>query len=133
MTELTNYDFLKMLAVEYNIELKENRTLRMPANPKLLKQFTMGHANSTFIFDGETEHPYMIGISETRYNPKRNEEKLAIAKELRQLRFRRLDEVIKEAKDKGAVIKSAPCQISEGGGWHSSGTAYFYKDFYTEQ
>jgi len=49
--------------------------------------------------------------------------------ELRYSDTKTLTEIIKET---GINLKSEGCNISEGGGWYSKGTRYYYKEFYIE-
>lgn len=83
-----------------------------------------GIAHSVTIVDEEgNNHPYMLSQSV------RNDSKLVKFDYLFFDTNKALNEILIEAK---IALKTEKCNISEGNGWYSQGTRYFYKDYYTE-
>lgn len=122
MKAVHSYDLKKQIADDFGVSLKREYVLRLPANKKNMKMFTMGEAGAVRIFDGTNEHPYMLP-------GKRNDEKLKTGIELRKISEKTLSEIIKET---GAKVKTEGCKVCEGGGWYSNGTRYIYKEIYCE-
>lgn len=123
MKNVYYFDFINAIKADFNIVIDKEVTLKLPANKKNIKNFTRSMARDVRIFDGNTEHPYMLT------NGQRNEDILSIGKELRCTTQKRLHELITEYN---LPVQSKPCRICEGNGWTSSGTRYIYKDLFIE-
>lgn len=122
MKNISSYDLIAEIAKDFSISIEKEFTLSLPNSAANIKGFVRGIAARTRIFDGETEHPFML-------NGMRNNDVLNKGVELRFLGRKSLDEIIKES---GATVKTENCRICEGGGWTSQGTRYIYKDIYCE-
>ena len=122
MKNLSYYQFIERLKQDYNIIDTKEVVLNLPNDNKKIKSFTCSRASDIRIFDGNIEHPYMIGNT-------RNEKILLSGKELRCETPKSLKELIVEYN---LTIQTKPCRICEGNGWTSSGTRYSYKDVFTE-
>jgi hypothetical protein len=120
---LHNHDFLKVICFDFGISQEKEYTLRLPTDKKTFKQWTRGWAHGARIFDGSKEHPYMIDRNT------RNEKQLETATELRYLGFKTFSQIVKES---GVKLQREKCRICEGGGWHSEGTKYTYKNISCE-
>ena len=121
--EWIGYDAMVLkIAQDAGISPYKEYTLKLPASRIAIKRFVVSVAGDVRIFDGQSEHPYML--------PKqRNDAMLMKGIELRRKGMKSLREIIKES---GANVSSNSVQICEGGGWYSKGTRYEYKNFYTE-
>jgi hypothetical protein len=122
MKELSYIDFVTEIAKDFSLETSKEYKLKLPADNKRIKSFIRGVAHMSKIFDGQIEHPYML-------DNKRNEQALSRGMEIRYIGCKSLNDILNES---GIKLRSENCKISEGGGWYSDGTRYFYKDFYLE-
>ena len=123
MEQITILSLIEEIANDFCLNPKKESKLRLPASKIALRRFTRGVAHEVRIFDGISEHPYMIDINT------RNNTLFERAVELRYLGWKSLEEILKEA---GIELKTQKCKICEGGGWYFHGTRYFYKSFYSE-
>jgi hypothetical protein len=123
MKQLNYYDFIKRIADDFNVPLTREYTLKMPAPIPAIKSFVRGRAANVRCFDGTNEQPFMAT------NQQRNNCAIVKSKELRVNAFKTLDFLIQET---GLKLQTKSVRICEGGGWHSEGTRYIYKDVYYE-
>lgn len=123
---VTYYDFVETICKDNNISNTTTDILTLPNDESKIKSFVKGHAHIiNFVTKSGERLPYMVN---TANGAKRNE-KFSEASILELKRSKRIYEVSEEL---GIVIKSKSCRISEGGGWYSNGTAYYYKDIRCE-
>lgn len=115
-------EFIKKIADDFGLSIEKEYKLMFPAEPMAVKRFARHVAIDVRVWDGKTERPYMLA-------GQRNEEALKNATELRRIGAKGLDEIIKEAR---IELKSENCRLCEGGGWHSAGTRYVYKNYCIE-
>lgn len=123
MKALNYYQFIQRIADDFNVPLTREYTLKMPSPIPCIKKFVRGRAANVRCFDGVSEQPFMKDVQQ------RNTCAIVKAKELRVTAFKTLDFLIQET---GAKLQSKSVRICEGGGWHSEGTRYIYKDVYWE-
>ena len=123
MTGLNYYQFIKLIADDFKVSLTREYTLRMPSPIPCIKKFVRGRSANVRCFDGTSEQPFMAT------NQQRNACAIVKATELRVTYFKTLDFLIQET---GAKLQTKNVRICEGGGWHSEGTRYIYKNFYWE-
>lgn len=123
MIELNYYQFIKRIADDFNVPLTKEYTLKMPAPIKCIKDFVRSRAANVRCFDGISELPFM------KDNQQRNTCAIVKSKELRVTDNKTLEYLIKET---GVKLHTKKVRICEGGGWHSEGTRFIYKDFYWE-
>lgn len=123
MKQVYYYEFLAKLCQDFDMITTKEITLKLPADKKKIKSFTVSKARDIRIFDGKIEHPYMLDDN------KRNDEILSKGKELRHKKSKSLRELILEYN---LPIQTKSCRICEGNGWTSSGTRYSYKDMFVE-
>ncbi len=121
--ELSPKKFKEMIANDFSINPQEELILKLPKNPKSIKKFAEGFANSVRIFDGTKEHPYMISEGV------RNDMILSNARELRLKKDKLFDDIIKQT---GVTLKKQKCKIYDTGGYYYIGYKYFYKNYYVE-
>lgn len=136
MTELSVKEFIAQMVKDgkrnvVNFTPKKVFTLPLPADSKLVREFTKGLAYKVVIFDGQEEHPYMINLRKRgNVHGNRNEEIFKKGVELRLYVDKSMREIAKEVGI--GSLKEKRCQICEGGGWFSDGWRYSYGDYYTE-
>lgn len=124
MEQVRYTDFIKQIAIDYNLTLEKEFKLKLPADKKAIKSFVRSVAHKVRVFDGQNEYPYMDVL-----HSKRNEQALLSGIELRYVGEKALAEILKEADIK---LITENCKISEGGGWYSNGTRYIYREIYCE-
>lgn len=115
-------EFIEEVLKKHNAETTTAIVLKLPASRESIKNFVRSIAYKVRIFDGEKELPYMVEC-------RRNEEALKAGKELRATVARNLRDILTDSK---APFLMESCDISEGGGWYSSGTRYIYENFCCE-
>ena len=114
------YEFCKTIAEDFGIELNKTYKTRFEEFPAKNGQRKINGSHDAIIVDRQgNEHPYMISPS------MRNNEKLNDFEYIYVVRMKSLLQIIEEI---GINLKSQPCKICEGNGWHSNGTEYFYKE-----
>jgi len=126
MENISYYQFCKTIADDFGIEL--NQKVKTPISKFPLKdgKRKIHSSYDAVIVDKDgIEHPYMI----SQFPAIRNNEKLIDFDYLYTIRPKGLEQIIKET---GVKLSSQKCQISEGGGWYSQGTKYFYNDITCE-
>jgi len=124
MKEVSNHEFCKTIADDFNIELTHKIKMFKKHFPIKKGKIKISSSYDSIIVDNEgNEHPYMLTDNI------RNNEKLVDFDYIYVVRYKTLSTILTEAK---IEIKSQPCRICEGGGWYSNGTKYFYKDIYCE-
>jgi hypothetical protein len=122
--EVTYYQFCKTIAKDFGIELNKKYKTKFNQFPLINGKRKINSFHDAVIVDSKgNEYPYMI--SQTV----RNEEKLIDFDYIYVTRPKNLNQITEET---GVVLKSKSCKICEGGGWHSKGTEYFYKDISCE-
>jgi len=122
--EVTYYQFCKIIANDFNIELNQKYITKLNQFPIKNGKRKINSTNNSIIVDvNGNEHPYML--SQTI----RNEEKLIHFDYIYVIHQKGLEQILKEI---GIKLKWEKCKICEGGGWHSQGIRYFYKDVYCE-
>ncbi len=118
------YQFVKQIADDCNIELNKKIKTFFEEFPVINGVRKINFFGSSVIVDREgNEYPYMIDRN------KRNEEKLKDFDCLYITRCKFIEEIEEEI---GIKLKREKCKISEGEGYYSMGTRYFYKDLTCE-
>ena len=123
--EVTYFEFCKSIAEDFGIEL-------MNKQKKYINQFPIKNGrrkinsfrDAVIVSKDGNEHPYMLSTSGVR-----NEKQLIDFDYIYIKRAKSLNQIVEEA---GIALKSKPCKICEGSGFHSKGTRYFYKNIYCE-
>ena len=113
---------VRQIASDYGLNPEKETTLKLPKKPKSIKTFTAGFAANVRIFDGDKEHPFLMGNS-------RNNAVLEKGTELRLKVSKSIEEIVAEAN---ITLAAESCKICEGGGWYSNGIRAFYKESYIE-
>lgn len=121
--EVSSYAMTKLICDKFNLDISKEVSLKLPATPKEIKNFSRGWANSVIIETTYGEFPYMLS------KHLRNDSKLLDGLKLKKTISKTLDEVCKEA---GITLSFKKVKISEGGGWYSNGFRYFFDDVYCE-
>ena len=126
LCDVTYYQFCKKICEDLGIELTQKHKTYINQFPiKDGKRKIKSFYNAVIVDKVGNEYPYMISQLPTI----RNEKRLIDFDYIYVIRAKDLDQIIKET---GIKIKSEKCRISEGGGWYSNGTRYFYKEIYCE-
>lgn len=122
--EVSSYKFKQQIISDYGLTpYKKVKTFHNQFPIKNGKR-KIKATNTSFIVDKQgNEYPYMLNQHQ------RNEEKLKDFDHIYFMQHKTLDELTKEA---GITLKSEPCRISEGGGWYSNGSRYYYKNLTCE-
>ena len=122
--EISYADFCKIIAQDYNIEIKEKCKKYFNEFPvKNNKRKIKATHNAIIVDKNGKEHPYMLR------GQIRNDEKLIEFDYIYTIVQKSLDKILSEAN---ITLESENCKISEGGGWYSNGKKYFYKEFTCE-
>ena len=122
--EVTYYQFCKTIADDFKIELNQKHKTKFSEFPvKNGRRKISSFYDSTIVDASGNEYPYMLNQS------MRNEEKLVDFDYIYFIRPKGLKQILEET---GLNLKSEKCKISEGDGWYSQGTRYFYKDISCE-
>ncbi len=121
---VSEYNFCNQIAKDFGIELHKKYKTKFNQFPIKNGKRKINSTYDAIIVNKEgNEYPYML--SQTI----RNEEKLVDFDYIYVVRPKSLYEIVEETK---VVLRSESCKISEGGGWYSKGTKYFYKDISCE-
>lgn len=122
--EVTSHEFIKKICSDFSIDFYQKIKKYYNEFPLINGVKKINLFNDSIIVDKNgNEHPYMLG----KYL--RNEEKLKDFDYIYIIRPKAFNQIIEET---GLFLKSEKCKISEGGGWYSQGTRFFYKDIYCE-
>ncbi|MDP9954722.1 hypothetical protein J2X97_000359 [Epilithonimonas hungarica] len=124
MKEVLTHEFIQRIASDFgvNSEYKDKRYI--DDFPIVNGKRKINSSSHSIIVDNEgNEFPYMKMINQ------RNDEKLQDFNYIYLIRTKSISEIVTET---GVELKTQKCKICEGGGWHTNGTRYIYKDIYCE-
>lgn len=110
---------------DYNISAKKKVILK-PYHFRVIngKRKIKAPGHSVIVDKQGNEYSYMLG----KHN--RNEEKLVYFDHIYYLTDKTINEVAEEV---GIKLQKENARISEGNGWFSNGTRYYYKGMYAEK
>lgn len=128
MKSTTTYEMKLEIARDFNItdlQTQEELIISPKTTTLDIKHFVEGRANQiTFLcLDGSVNNYLTTDMMNRRKFVLDNAKKLVCT------RNKTFHEIVKES---GVVLKTTSCKICEGGGWHSQGVRYEYKDTYVE-
>ena len=120
--EVTYHEFCKTIADDFKIEFKQKHKTKASEFPVINGRRKIRSFYDSIIVDNNgNEYPYMLNQS------MRNEEELVDFDHIYFIKPKGLNQILDET---GVKLRSEQCKISEGGGWYSYGTKYYYKDIY---